>query len=382
MKRTAVLGVAAALTITAFGFAAVSATAVAVGPNGGPSASRQVPAFSGLTVDPVGPGVFKLSWQGNGNARVFASTSVDDPSVSGKQVAKTTLRSAKVDGLDPLDRWYFEVARGSGASAIASTRQFVLQGAQNARDIGGYTTTDGRAVAWGKVFRSDGLSKLTADDVRALATASVHTVVDYRGAGEIARDGPGKLPSTTELVHIPVLDDNTQALATALVAALQNGDPVVLQELLGDGKATRMGDEGFIKQLQQPETMAGYGKTMQLIADRKGALLYHCTSGKDRTGMMTALLLGVLGVPVQTIVDDFVLSNTFNHEHNEQIYAYLRSKGIDAELIRPLMEQRASEIQPVLDAVEKNYGGWDAFAEKVLKLSPDTITKLRNRLLM
>ncbi|MDG3016760.1 tyrosine-protein phosphatase [Speluncibacter jeojiensis] len=297
-------------------------------------------------------------------------------------MARTGAQSVKVDGLDPIDRWYFEVRRGTGHGAVASTRQFMLQGAHNARDIGGYATSNGRMVRWGKVFRSDSLSKLTADDDRALADASVKTVVDYRGDGEIAKDGADKLPATAELVHIPVLDDNTQALATALVTALQEGDPSALQSLLGDGKAAQLGDEGFVKQLQQPQTMAGYGKTMQLIADNDGALIYHCTSGKDRTGMMTALLLGILGVPNQTIVDDFVLSNTFNHEHNEQTYAYLRSKGIDVDLIKPLMEQRPSEIQPVLDAVEKAYGGWDSFAEHVLNLSPETLAKLRHKLLV
>lgn len=134
-------------------------------------------------------------------------------------------------------------------------------------------------------------------------------------------------------------------------------------------------------QLDQPETMAGYADTMRLIADSDGALVYHCTAGKDRTGMMTALLLGLLGVPDDTIVDDFVLSNEFNREHNEETYAFLASKGVDIDLIRPLTEQSASKIQPVLDAVNNEYGGWDGFATTVLGLDGDTVTKLRDTLL-
>lgn len=182
-------------------------------------------------------------------------------------------------------------------------------------------------------------------------------------------------------MRIPVLDDNTQALSAALQSALADGDPGKLDDLLGGGKAKRLGDEGFTKQLANPETMAGYGKTLSLIANDDGALLYHCSSGKDRTGMMSAILLGVLGVDDQTIIDDFVASNKYNQKHNEETYAYLKDKGVDVELIKPLMEQRPSEIKPVLEAIRTEYGGWDEFAHNELGLADATLAKLRDRML-
>lgn len=264
---------------------------------------------------------------------------------------------------------------------VASTRHFALEGADNVRDIGGYTTSDGETVAWGRVFRADSLDSLTPDDQRAVEDANVGTVVDFRGEDEIAKSGADQVPESVDVVNIPLLDESTQALSEAIQSAMTTGDPAVMQEMLGDGKAERIGDEGFVVQLDQPETMAGYADTMRLIADSDGALVYHCTAGKDRTGMMTALLLGLLGVPDETIVDDFVLSNEFNREHNEQTYAFLASKGVDIELIRPLTEQSASKIQPVLDAVHNEYGGWDEFATTVLGLDADTVTGLRDTLL-
>lgn len=352
------------------------AVLVACGSDGGASTARDV------SVQATDPGDFTLRWTGAPDAAVYASTSASDPAASGTQVAEVADGAATVTGLDPVDRWYFTVRGEGGPSPVTSTRRFVLDGADNVRDMGGFTTADGRTTVWGKAFRGDGLSKLTTDDDRALADADVTTVVSFLGDSEIAKSGPDRLPDSATLVHIPVLDENTQALATALEGALADGDPAQMQELLGDGKASKLGDEGFLHQLQNPDTMAGYGRTLALLADSDGALLYHCSSGKDRTGMMSALLLGVLGVPDDAIVRDFVASNDYNRVHNEQTYAYLSGKGIDIDLVRPLMEQRHSEIEPVLDAVRDTYGGWDDFAHDVLGLDDATLEKLRATMLV
>ncbi|QDQ97517.1 tyrosine-protein phosphatase [Tomitella fengzijianii] len=359
------VGLASLLTLTACGSS-----------DSGPADSQ----VTNLRIDRDDAGGYTLTWEGPADASVFASTTAADPSESGKKVADSSDRSATVDGLAPADRWYFQVADGDG-SEIASTRQFHLEGAHNVRDMGGFTTEDGRTTVWGHAFRGDSLSDLTAADDQALEAADVATVVNFLGDSEIARSGPDKLPDTTELVRIPVLDDNTQALSTALQNALSDGDPGKLDELLGGGKAERLGDEGFTNQLANPDTMAGYGKTLRLIADNEGALLYHCSAGKDRTGMMSAILLGVLGVDDQTIVDDFVASNKYNQKHNEQTYAYLEDKGVDVDLIKPLMEQRPSEIEPVLKAIHTEYGGWDEFAHNQLGLDDETLSKLRNTML-
>ncbi|WP_182358553.1 tyrosine-protein phosphatase [Tomitella gaofuii] len=342
------------------------------------SSSGQV---SHLSVDRGDAGAYTLSWDGAGEATVFASTSVTDPSENGREVA-TGDGAATVDGLDPIDRWYFEASTGDGTGDIASTRQFFLQGAHNVRDMGGFTTKDGHTTAWGKVFRADSLTELTDEDDAALAAADVATVVDYRGKSEIAKNGQDQLPASTKYVNLPVLDKNTEALSNAIQKALKTGNQQVMQDMLGDGKARQIGDEGFVDQLNSPKAMAAYGKTLELIANSDGALMYHCTSGKDRTGMMSALLLGILGVSDEAIIDDFVASNTYNREHNEKTYKYLEGKGVDISLVKPLMEQRPSQIKPVLDAVHNTYGGWDKFAHDVLGLDSQTLTQLRDKMLV
>lgn len=271
---------------------------------------------------------------------------------------------------------------GSSEPVDDHARQIVLKGAINVRELGGYATADGRSVAWGEVFRGGDLSGLTTTDVEKLQSAGLTTVVDFRGADEIAKDGSAPVPGTIDLVNIPVLDETTQALAEALTGVLQGGDPAVVEEMLGGGESQRIKDESFVAQLDQPEAMAGYARTLELIAERPGALIFHCTAGKDRTGMMSAILLGILGVPDQTIIDDFVLSNEYLREHYAKTYAFLESKGVDVELIRPLTEQSPSNIQPVLDAVHYQYGGWDAFATEVMGLDSATLDTLRTTLLV
>lgn len=339
-------------------------------------------AATDLAVVSDSPGNYSLTWQGHGEATAFAATSASSPAADGDEVARGDVESATVNDLDPNLRWYFEVQGTDGAGVIAATRQFVLDGTENVRDLGGYATDDGRSVAWGKVFRADDLSELTPAAVEKMETADVQTVVDFRGVDEIGEDGVAPVSDGIEVINLPVLDETTQALAEALTGVMQGADPAVVDEMLGGGESQRIKDESFVAQLEQPETMAGYGETLRLIADSPGAVMYHCTAGKDRTGMMSALLLGLLGVPDETIVEDFVLSNEYLSDHYSQTYAFLESQGVDVELIRPLTEQSASNIQPVLDAVQNQYGGWDSFATDVLNLDSATIDRLRDSVLV
>lgn len=268
-----------------------------------------------------------------------------------------------------------------GARVENRSRHIELEGADNVRDMGGYATEDGRTVVWGEVFRADDLSGLTPGDVEVFEELGVETIVDFRGADEVEKDGSAPVPDTIEVINIPVLDESTQALAEALTGVMRGGDPAVVEEMLGGGEAQRIKDESFVAQIDQPEAMAGYGQTLELIAENPGGLSYHCTAGKDRTGMMSAVLLGVLGVPDEVIIEDFVQSNDYLADHYAQTYALLEEQGVDVELIRPLTEQSASNIQPVLDVVHGEYGGWDAFATDALGVDPQTLDSLRGSLL-
>ena len=263
----------------------------------------------------------------------------------------------------------------------AGTRHVALLGASNVRDISGYETTDGRRVSWGKVYRGDSLSSLTDEDVNKFSTLGIRTVVDFRSDAELNQDGPDRLPADAENIRMPMLDDSTRTISDAFTAAFSAGDPSLLEPLLGDGKAQEISEHAFEKMLDDPVSMTAVGDTIRLIADDEDrSVLYHCTGGKDRTGVATAIWLGVLGVPDETIVDDFVLSNDFIRAKNDARYERLTEHGFDLALVTPFIEQRPVQILLMLDRVQKDFAGWDEFANTVLRLDSATMGKLRDHL--
>lgn len=329
-------------------------------------------------------GDFTLSWNGDEADELTLSVSEDpnDPDRAPVRLESVTGGATTIAGLSPDRRWYFTITSPAGQTVTASTRQVSLRGANNVRDIGGYPTGDGRSVRWGKVFRADSLSSLTDDDVNYLHASRIRTVVDFRGPQEVEGAGPDRVSAGTTHIHTPLLDDSTSAFAAVMTRALAEGDGDSMAEMLGGGKAEEISEHGFVRQLGRPATMAGYADTLRRIAEAPDEpLLYHCAGGKDRTGMMTALLMGILGVPDREIIYDFTLSNHFNERINKQRFDSLASRGVDIELVRPLMEQRPSQIEAMLATIRAEHSDWDDFARDCLKLSATEIGSIRKALI-
>ncbi len=329
-------------------------------------------------------GSYVLSWPaGNVDSRqIRVSDNPHDDAPTHAENASSTGRSATITGLDPDRRWYFTVIGVEGRPEMVATRAVHVQGASNVRDIGGYTTATGQKTRWGHVFRADSLSNLTDAGTAYLDHAGIHSVIDFRGPEEIAAAGADRVSARTDVIHIPLLDDSTHAFAAAMTAAIATGNQNIVIDMLGDGKSKEISDSGFVNQISRKMTMDGYADTLRRIAATEGKpILYHCAGGKDRTGMMTAILLGILGVTDEAIVEDFILSNEFNQVVNLQRYAMLESHGIDIELIRPLTEQRPGQIKAALQVIRERYGNWDVFARKCLDISDETVSQLRTVLL-
>lgn len=343
----------------------------------------------GISVKSDSPGSYTLSanFDGSGDLTVFASTNAAQPIIDGDEVATMSAESVTIDGLDEGSRWYFGIRDSDGNTTVSATRHIALEGANNVRDLGGYRTEDGRTVKWGTAFRAANLSELTDIDRAKLETANISTVVDFRLDEEIESDGADQVSDSIPVQHLPILfplmDTNGEFLFTALSEGIASGDGDVVEELLGGGRAQEISEKAFVRNLDDEAALASYAETLKMIAgtDEGSAVLYHCTQGKDRTGMMSAILLGLLGVPDDVIIEDFVLSNEYNKEYNEQTYSALKQSGVDADLIQPLLEQRESQIRPVLDKVHDEYGGWDNFGREVLGLNVETIEELRDKLL-
>ncbi|WP_157963780.1 tyrosine-protein phosphatase [Actinocorallia populi] len=362
--------------IIAFGAVQPAASAH---PNNGPRITQ-------VTVTRTADGTHNLTWTARkpGKTYVYASTDSRDPSRSGHLVAQTTSSGTDVPNLEPGRRWYFEIAPKRSANArgpITATRQIALDGPHNTRDLGGYPTKDNRTIRWGLIYRSDDLSEATETDKAHLTSLGVTTSVDFRGPAEIAKSGPNRLPEGVKTVAIPLLDESGNALAAALTAALASGDASVLEEMLGNGKARQIVLDSYRGLASSKEVQAGFRDVLLRLADEtQTPLVYNCTSGKDRTGVMSAVILTLLRVPHQTITDDFTLSNTHLAASHQRTYALLESKGIDSDLVRPLLEQHPDYLNAFFEGINTEYGSFNHYLHNTLNLNQKTITHLRHTL--
>ena len=170
-------------------------------------------------------------------------------------------------------------------------RLVALEAVHNFRDLGGYDTADGRSTRWRTLFRADGLYRLTPADVAALEPLGLRTVIDLRSAPEL--DERGRFPVEAYPVvyhHLPIVD-----------ATWADTDPADYER-----------DEDFLIWAYQEMLAMGaprFAKAFDALA-APGALpaVFHCAAGKDRTGLLAALLLGSLGVAHDDIVTDYTLT--------------------------------------------------------------------------
>lgn len=271
------------------------------------------------------------------------------------------LLSGKTAGTYTLDvqvnkRYYFEVVTKESSAALAE-RHLPMSGGFNFRDLGGYKTKEGKFVKWGKIIRSDDLSKLTDADLEYLSSMPLLTDIDYRSVEEI-KPSPDKRPqSLLNYLEYNISPGNTDAMMAKLKTATS---AAIDSEMMAMNVFFVSNDEATIQ----------YHKMFELLQNpkRNVPLLYHCTAGKDRTGMASALILYALGADDKTVMDDYLLSNKY-------IEAKFASYIKQYPNLLGLFSVKEEYLQAGLDAINKNYGNVDNFLTKKLKVD---INKMRD----
>ncbi|MFE7581755.1 tyrosine-protein phosphatase [Streptomyces gardneri] len=261
-------------------------------------------------------------------------------------------------------------------------RQIPLQGAVNVRDLGGYVTYDGGRVRHGLAYRGDHLAKLTAADLATLAGLGLGTVVDLRIPLEVSYDGADRLPAGAVPVARPITDNG---LFGRLTAAIGSRDPVRQEEMLGGGRAAAFMSDVYRTFVTDAANRAAFAQTLRDLADpRRGPLLLHCTSGKDRTGWTGYLLLTLLGVPTAAARADYLASNTIRAAYDAKVREGLRQGGFmqNPDLIVPLQEVRPEYLDTALDQVRASYGSLLRYYSDGLGLEFRDVLALRERLVL
>lgn len=232
-----------------------------------------------------------------------------------------------------------------------------LEGAVNARDLGGLPTIDGGSTVHGRLLRSENLQELTPGDVsRLVDELGLTTVVDLRSTNEVTIEGPAPLDALSGVrhAHHPVLREFLD-VADTLKAAL-------LTESIEADRARYPDDPmcghylGYLE--NRPEEVIG---ALRTIATAPGAAIVHCAAGKDRTGVVVALALTVAGVEPAAIVDDYMATD----DRLEAIVERLsRSRMYAGDITsRPVKAHapRAETMKAFLEQLTIRYGGIDAW---------------------
>ncbi|TDE36844.1 tyrosine-protein phosphatase [Nonomuraea mesophila] len=235
------------------------------------------------------------------------------------------------------------------------TRWIDLEGAVNARDLGGLPTRDGGRTRRGRIFRADNLQGLTSGDVTLLVDElGLRHVVDLRSNAEVSLEGPGPLTRVTEVRHHHLTLFAEGGRHTDVEADAIDGERVLPWAERGLDEELRVTGFYFGYLRDRPDAVVAALRAMALD---DGASLVHCAAGKDRTGVLSALALEVAGATREAIVEDYVATG----ERLELILKRLRGSDTYRDDLdsRPADDHmpRAGYIEQFLGVLDDRFGG-------------------------
>jgi protein-tyrosine phosphatase len=240
-------------------------------------------------------------------------------------------------------------------------RRILLNGAANFRDIGGYPAHTHKRVKRHNIYRSGHLASLTENDLRKLNTLGIQSVCDFRSSEEI-KGQPNRLPikSSLQYLHLPIVNKIMEP--TEAVSRVMKGD-------IGWFTKDFMVN-AYIEKIEAfHETWFLFFKTVCQRSFRP--LLFHCTAGKDRTGVCAALILLSLGVSEKWVIHDYGLSNKYNAEQIIKIQKSLRKVGVDPDKLMDYLTAPKFAIVAVIEHINKTYGSARAYLTQKAMV-PDT----------
>ncbi|MEC0229356.1 tyrosine-protein phosphatase [Paenibacillus alba] len=320
-----------------------------------------------------------LQWKSDealGKVSIFTGLS---PLEANDPLAETDVRisSLSFDDPNPGRRTYFILKSEYGGARIAAERRLPLQGSLNFRDMGGYETSDGRYLQWGMLYRSEELSGLTEADRLYLHNCGLKLICDYRAEYE------------AELKPNPSIENARQVGIPIEVESSRHRSRMNYMDMIANDMLHLLGPSGEMLTFANERYVADFAKSYAILFDlllTPGNLpmVQHCAAGKDRTGFGSALVLLALGVPEQTIMADYLLTNAFREEADQQILASIKPKlkrEADGEVLLAMMQARAEYLQAAFDEIYVRYGNMDRYLEEALGLTISKRKQLQDMLL-
>jgi protein-tyrosine phosphatase len=249
-----------------------------------------------------------------------------------------------------------------------------LQGADNFRDIGGYPAAGGWLVRRGLVFRSDSLDRLTERDRALVSRLDIKLVCDFRTGSERKPDAALWPEPQPEFFPQPIEPGVDQARVFAAIRLAPSAET----------------SRNALLSLYRSMPVEGgpqFGALLRRLVEGDAPALYHCSAGKDRTGLFTALLLMSLGVAEEAVMRDYLLSNEYLLDSASArrlvglMKEFLQLDGDAAAALQPFLGVEAGYLEASLDTIQRAYGGLEPYRKSVLGLGAAEVDALRKRLL-
>ena len=247
------------------------------------------------------------------------------------------------------------------SSIVDLPQDIRLEGASNLRDLGGWPTRDGRRVRRGMVFRSAALHGLTRPDIAALQALGVRHVVDFRGDGERAR-WPTRMTEGVTIHELTIAPTIGASLADLVANPNSTGDDVV--------RVMRQAYGSYINDWHHR-----YATLFDLLlAEAPAPVLFHCTAGKDRTGVAAMLILAALGVEEAVIQQDYLATNRMWRRDAEV------AAGLPQHVADTLLTVQPAFLEAAMEAIRASHGSLDAYLRERIGLDDTRRAALRARL--
>lgn len=256
--------------------------------------------------------------------------------------------------------------------------RIALQSLPNTRDLGALMTEDGRYIIPRRLLRSGDLYHVSAGDKEILSNDyHLKTVIDFRTGAEREKR-PDSIFAGVEYYHIPLLDEEAlgisreNSLAESLFMLPDNAEKYMVQQ--------------YCDFIRDPYCVKQLAKFIDVVLRHKdGAVLWHCSAGKDRVGVGTAILLSILGVPEETIREDFMRTNRYMEQELHYMERLLEAQGKDSleavQKLQILFTVKEAYIDAVFNAIEVKYGTMEHFFRKDLYLTQKSVEDLRDKYL-